>query len=207
MRKKNPNTVVYSPEVAADFKYKVAFALYDTLEERAPRSEAAQVRFEVAREYLERGLQDWTIGRLFELVCMAPRSKKAWVAAQGKTDCYVKIRKPNGKIEYAPAEAKTGGGRVGFLEEKNCPRYVVYMLIVCNKSVPAGRLVLPVVMTSQRFEDLLFECGAVKSTNGKHPEVAIQVSNKPLYEALVAYGEETGMWFDPERVYNPEDFD
>lgn len=208
MPKKATNTCKYTPETALQFRARVIASLLATLEERSHRSKAALQRYEVALQYVENAANDdGVIGRLFELVAMATLSQKAWVARQGRTDCYVRLAKPDGKVLYAPAEAKTNGGRIGSLYERNHPKFVVYGMAVCNTAVPAGRLLEPVVMTTEQFLELLSEVGALKSTNGAHPEVAIQASSKALYEALLAYGESTGLWFDPERVYNPTDFE
>lgn len=204
---KKANTCKYSPETALQFRTAVIASLLATLKERSHSSEAALQRYEVALQYASHAeVDDGVIGRLFELVSMAPLSKKAWVARQGRTDCYVRLAKPDGKVAYEPAEAKTNGGRIGSLYERNHPKFVVYGMAVCNTAVPTGRLLQPVVMATEQFLELLSEVGALKSTNGAHPEVAIQASSKALYEALLAYGENTGLWFDPERIYDPSEF-
>lgn len=107
-------------------------------------------------------------------------SKQTTVSKQGKADCFVYIGSRRYKAEY-----KTNGGRIGSLFEKNAPKFVVYELDICNSSTSNKRRQLePVILRTETFIAILQECNAIKSTNGKHPEPAIQSSSLKMFEAL-----------------------
>jgi hypothetical protein len=74
---------------------------------------------------------------------------------------------------------------------------------VCNKGTGfQRRTVPPKIYTVEQFKAILENCGAVKSTNGAHPEPAIQVTSKKLYIELQRYG----IPFDPNHRYTEADF-
>jgi hypothetical protein len=63
-------------------------------------------------------------------------------------------------------------------------------------------VVEPKVLKTSVFLAILEECGALKSTNGANPEIAIQATSKKLYIAMSEYT----LTYDANRRYNAEDF-
>ena len=57
-------------------------------------------------------------------------------------------------------------------------------------------------MKTEVFLAILEECGAVKNTNGKQPEPAIQVTSKKLFIALEGYT----LRYDPNKRYLGTEF-
>jgi hypothetical protein len=123
-------------------------------------------------------------------------SKQIAVAKKGKPDCFVYIGSSRYKAEY-----KTNGGRIGSLFEKNAPQFVVYEMDICNAGTSnKRRQISPVVLRTETFIAILEECNAIKSTNGSHPEPAIQSTSLKLFEAL-----EGLTAYDANYHYNDED--
>ena len=58
-------------------------------------------------------------------------------------------------------------------------------------------------MTTAIFLATLEECGALKQTNGKNNELAIQATSKKWYERV----QNLGQPFDPERAYTLEELE
>lgn len=137
-------------------------------------------------------------GRIREILSKSAHSKQVNFAKQGKADCFVWV---DGK-RYA-AECKTNGGRIGSLYGKNAPQFVVYSMDICNAGTSnIRREIKQVVMKTTMFIAIVEGCGAVKNTNGKQPEPAIQVTSKKLFEALERYT----LRYDPNRRYSEMDF-
>ena len=138
-------------------------------------------------------------GRVHELNCARPASRKTSVSKQGQVDVSVKII-INGKARYVPAECKVNGGRVNdLLDGSNKSRFVIYKLDFVQKhkaskkaeawdeirSTPA--LLIPTAL----FTAMLIDCNAVKEVKhgGIVVVIAIQPSSKRMFERLVAYAE------------------
>lgn len=139
------------------------------------------------------------VGRIREILAKSAHSKQVNFAKQGKADCFVWLDDKRYNAEY-----KTNGGRIGSLYTAKAPRFVVYEMDVCNAGTSHHRRVIePVVMKTEFFLEMLAECGAIKSTNGKNPEPAIQVTSKTLYVHLSDYS----LRYDPNRRYTVEDFE
>lgn len=142
-------------------------------------------------------------GRAFEILCSRAGSRKNEVAAQNADDCKVKCI-VNGKVKYIAAECKTNGGRI----EKQIralrnghDTLFIYALDICNKGTNnLRRRVKPRIGYFSDFLAICEECGALKSTNGTNPEIAIQASSKKLYIALDGYG----VPFDNEKTIEVE---
>lgn len=141
---------------------------------------------------------DGAVGRIREIIDKSTFSTACNFARQGKADCFVWV----GGKRYN-AERKTNGGRVGSLYGTKAPKFVVYSMDVDNASTAHQRRVIePIVMKTSLFLAILEENGALKSTNGTHPELAIQVSSKKLFLALQEYT----LTYDANRRYTAEDF-
>ena len=149
--------------------------------------------------YLSNANDCGRFGRVFELECARPASRKATVSKQGQVDVSVKII-INGKPRYIPAECKTNGGRVNdLLDGSNKSRFVIYKLDFIQKhkatkkanawdeirSTPA--LLIPTAL----FTAMLVECNAIKEVkhDGIVDGIAIQPSSKRMFERLIAYAE------------------
>lgn len=153
------------------------------------------------RHFENRHNDDGAYGRIEELLSLPLHSIRTNTAKQEQNDCFVWIG--SGRWN---AERKTNGGRVGFLYEKRARqknRFVIYSMDVCNKGTGFERRTIPPkIYTVEQFKAILENCGAVKSTNGAHPEQAIQVTSKKLFLALQV----VGVPFDPDHRYTEEDF-
>lgn len=158
-------------------------------------------------------------GRAFELSCARAGSRKTCVSKQGRTDVSVKVL-VDGKARYIPAECKTNGGRVNdLLDGSNKSAFVIYRLDFTQKhkackSAPAReevRHVPPVIIPTALFVTMLIECNAIKAVNhgGVQDGIAIQPSNKRMYERLTAYIDNYGeaVLFDNERAYDDWSFE
>lgn len=149
-------------------------------------------------------------GRAFELMCARKRSHKTTVAKQGKFDGFVRIV-TNGNVKYLPAECKTTGGRVdSLLDGSNKSHFVIYKLEFvqkhkASKKAPAWnefRLTPPLLIPTELFVTMLVECNAIKTVahKGVVDGIAIQPSNKRMYERLMAYADNY-----PDMVFDPDD--
>lgn len=145
------------------------------------------------------------LGQMFELYCRAPQSKKTTVAKQGEVDLYVKYEKG-----VAKAEAKTNGGRIESLRNSKV-KFVIYTMDFtqkhkAGKTKPAReerRIINPVIIPTAIFLSALDRFHATKSTNGRNPEEAIQVSSKKFYEWL----KEWPVAYDKNTRYTKDDFE
>lgn len=147
-------------------------------------------------------------GRVKELEYASENSRKTRVSKQGQADIFVHI----GSIKVnIPAEVKTNGGRIESLRKPNAPRYVVYTMRYIQKH-KAGkhteayeelREIDPVLIPTAVFLAALDRFGATKSTNGKNPEEAIQVSSKKFFEWLLDWP----IPYEPGTVYTEDDFE
>ena len=144
------------------------------------------------------------LGQMFELYCRAPQSKKTAVAKQGEVDLYVKYEKG-----IATAEAKTNGGRIEGLRHSKV-RFVIYAMNFTQKHAATKkhgaweekRIIDPVIIPTAVFLSALDRFHATKSTNGRNPEEAIQVSSKKFYEWL----KEWPVTYDKNTRYTADDF-
>lgn len=167
------------------------------------RTEAQKARKTKALELLERVDRfSGAYGCIEELLSTPSRSQKRDVGKQGENDNYVRVLR-NGKVTTYIGENKTNGGRIeDLITGKNKSKYVLYAMDVCNAGTSHKRRKIDrVVFSTARFLELLEECNAIKSTNGSHPERAIQVTSKAFYNALLT----EGIPHNPEKVYNYED--
>ena len=152
------------------------------------------------------GTDPGAAGRIFELSCASKYSRKTAVAKQGETDLYIKFGKGSVK-----AECKTNGGRIEALYAPNAPRFVIYKLDFVQKhkagkhtaAYDEERHIDPVVIPTALFLAKLEEFGAIKSTNGKNPELAIQPSSKKWFEWLLDWP----IAYNPEWRYTEDDFE
>lgn len=139
------------------------------------------------------------LGRVEDILSKAVNSTIVNFSKQNQADCFVWV---DGK-RYK-AERKTNGGRIGALLAKNAPKYVVYSMDVCNSGTSNQRRVVePKVMRTDLFLAILEDCNAIKSTNGKNAEPAIQVTSKMLYLIM----EEYEIAYDPATRYTADQFD
>jgi hypothetical protein len=138
-------------------------------------------------------------GCIDELLSASKASRKTAIGKQGETDFYIRVNK-DGKISNQKAERKTNGGRIGdLLNGTSKAKYIVYSMDICNAGTSHKRRVTePKLFSVERFLELLDECNATKSTNGNHPETAIQATSKSLYLAMLEQGET----FEPGLVYD-----
>lgn len=138
-------------------------------------------------------------GRVEDILSKSVRSTIVNFSKQGQADCFVWV---DGK-RYK-AERKTNGGRIGALLGKNAPKYVVYSMDVCNSGTSnQRRYVEPKVMRTDLFLAILEDCNAIKSTNGKNAEPAIQVTSKMLYLIMQEYA----VTYDPATRYTADQFE
>ena len=160
-------------------------------------------RAEKMQKYYEgRDVDSGWFGRITELSIHTTKSRKTRVAKQGKADTHIKFEK-NGKIQYLPCEVKTNGGRISSLYEKNAPKFVIYSMNVSNSLCKEPRIIPPVVIKTNDFLQLLEDCNAIKNTNGKNDELAIQAISKKLYERLLDYP----ITYDENAIYTEDDFE
>ena len=143
---------------------------------------------EIARHAANIGHDDGAAGRIFELSCASTYSRKTRVSKQGQADVFIKYERG-----HVAAECKTNGGRIGSLRKSNAPRFVIYRLDFVQKhkagknteAYDEERHIDPVLIPTAIFLAALDRFGATKSTNGKHPEEAIQPSSKKFFEWLL----------------------
>lgn len=152
-----------------------------------------------AEKYLMNGYDDGRKGRAFELKVTLDGSAKVRVSAQGKVDVHIRYMNENGKVVYAPAEAKTNGGRIEELLNGSKARFVVYQME--NIAVPQSkkakaenkpieyRNIPAVVIPKELFLAKLKEFNAIKviNRNGEPDGYGIQVTSKKWYEWLKEY--------------------
>ena len=154
------------------------------------------------------GINPGAIGKIEELRSVTSSSRKTAVALQGEADIYIHI---GSKRSNVPAERKTNGGRIGSLRKPDAPRYVVYSMRFVQKH-KAGkhteaydevREIDPVLIPTAVFLAALDRFHATKSTNGRNPEEAIQVSSKKFFEWLLDWP----IPYTPGTVYTEDDFE
>lgn len=147
------------------------------------------------------------MGRRYELECARPLSKKIKVSKQGETDVFIRL---DGK--YVKAEVKTNGGRIQGFMESSKSKYIIYRLQAeqyrkPTKAHPDGFHVRweceSVIVPREQFIQALLECKAIKHTNGKNDELAIQPFNRPFEARLKAWP----VKFDRMRDYTSADFE
>lgn len=158
-----------------------------------------EIREQVAAAYMANEADCGRKGRAFELSVTLDKSRKVRVSKQGQVDVYIKVRNTAGKVVYAPAEAKTNGGRVEELLMGSKAQYVIYQME--GVAVPQGkkakaegrpvefRSVPAVVIPKDLFLAKLREFNAIKAIahGGEVDGYGIQVTSKRWYEWLVEY--------------------
>ena len=161
---------------------------------------------EIARHLANADHDDGAQGRAFELSCASTYSRKTRVSKQGQADVYIKYER--GTVR---AECKTNGGRIESLRAEGAPRFVIYRLHFVQKH-KAGkhteaydevRVIDPVLIPTAVFLAALDRFHATKSTTGKNPEEAIQVSSKKFFEWLLDWP----IPYNPALRYTEEDFE
>ena len=147
-------------------------------------------------------------GRVAELESHSVNSKRVKVAGVNEFDGYLHI---DSKHNNTPYERKTNGGRIEALRGPKAVKFVVYSMHFVQKH-KAGkhteaweevREIDPVVIPTDVFLAALDRFGATKSTNGRNPEEAIQVSSKKFFEWLLDWP----IPYEPGTVYTMEDFE
>ena len=172
-----------------------------------------KIRSVQADEYLANTSDCGRFGRVFELECARPNSKKIRVSAQGRVDVHIKF---NG--QYIPAECKTNGGRIDdLMNGTNKSRFVIYRLNFTQKHKACKtcgaweevREVPPVIIPTDLFIKMLIECKAIKEVRhgGEVDGMAIQPSSKRMYERLTAYLENYKLGFKNDADYESWMFD
>lgn len=143
---------------------------------------------------------DGKFGRICDIVCKNARSRYYKVSEQNEDDCFVKCL-INGSISYESAEVKTNGGRIEkCLNEllNGNDMLFIYRMKICNKNTQyIERNVDFRIGWFSDFYKILVACNAIKNTNGRNPELAIQPTSKKLFIALDSYG----VPFDNENTY------
>lgn len=169
-------------------------------------------------------------GCIAELFTCGRLSRKDSVSGVNENDSTIRFREASGRIRYIPIERKTNGGRLGMFYENTLEdgcyirhttvrskeripvSVIVYSMdtmvaVAKSKKNPNGgkvqRIVEPVVIPVSVFLDFLEENGLLKSTNGKNPEPAIQVSSMLLYQAL----KDWPVVYDRTKTYSADDFE
>lgn len=172
-----------------------------------------KIRLAKSAEYLANTADCGRFGRAFEMACARPKSRKTHVSAQGRADVSVRY---NGR--YVPAECKTNGGRVDdLLNGTNKSKFVIYQLSFVQKHKATKsrdawdetRNIPAVIVPADLFVKMLRECKATKEVRhgGKVDGIAIQPSNKKMYERLTAYIENYQLTFDNTAEYESWMFD
>ena len=160
---------------------------------------------EIKRHLANRGHDDGAIGRAFELTCHTEHSHKTRVSSQGKADTFIKYG--HGTVA---AECKINGGRIEALRHGKV-KFVIYAMNFTQKHAATKkhgaweeqRVIDPVIIPTNIFLAALDRFGATKSTNGRNPEEAIQVSSKKFYEWLL----EWPIPYNPDSRYTEDDFE
>jgi hypothetical protein len=175
-------------------------ALLVEIEKMPTRSKFARERKANAlRHYANIDHDNGAVGRIKEIMNgKSTYSHQTNFAKQGKPDSFVKVDGKRHNAEY-----KTNGGRIGSLLGKNAPKFVIYEMDVCNAGTShIRRVVEPKVFKTEIFVEILVKCNAIKDTNGKNSEPAIQVTSKKFYEAIEQYA----ITYEANRNYSTEEF-
>ena len=174
---------------------------------RVSTAKARESRKNEIERHANNIIDDGRYGRVFELECARASSRKCRVSKQGEADVYIKYGKG-----YVKAECKTNGGRIeSLLNGNNTAKFVIYRLDFTQKhkackSKPAWeevRHIDPVIIPTELFIEALRKFGAIKSTNGVNPELAIQPSSKKWYEWLKDYP----VTYHTDKGYSEIDFE
>lgn len=176
------------------------------VKEGSKRRMILEERISTAWKILDNDNDDGKFGRIFELFNATANSRKTHVSTAGETDNYIKWKGEN-KTVNRPAESKTNGGRIGEMIkrlESGKDTFLIYSMDICNSSTSGiRREIAPIICLFSVFYKCLLDCNAIKRTNGKQDEFAIQVSSKKLFERLSVYS----LSYDPNRTYCKEDFE
>lgn len=194
--------MIYNRDNFGEFKTAVIAEKVEELKRRASRGVYARKRYETAVKMAEKP-HNGTIGGLSELLSHSKDSTITEVRKQGKPDFFATI---NGKRERC--EYKTNGGRIEELyrlARLKKHHFMVYELMVCNSGTGyVGRIVKPLLFEVHDFIARVEAIGAVQTVGGSRPqdnERNLNRTSVDLYEMLERYGEETGLWYDPDRKY------
>ena len=169
-------------------------------QERAQGTKRANERADKMEALLRRRDYSGAFGSICELASHTEKSRKNRVSAQGKADTYIKML-VNGKIRYVAVEVKTNGGRIESLYSAGAPKFVAYSMNV-NNSLAHYETSVKLFPTAV-FLEMLETLNAIKSTNGKNPERAVQAVSKKLYIAVSDWV----IPYEPDTVYTPDDFE
>lgn len=194
--------MIYTKDNFKGFKVAVIASQLAELKSRASRGAYAKKRYETALRLAEKP-NDGTIGCLAELLAHAKDSTITAVRKQGRPDFFATINGRRERCEY-----KSNGGRIEDLyrlASLKKAHYVVYELVVCNSGTGyVGRIVKPLLFEVHDFIARAEAIGAVQIVGGSRPQDKERNLNRTsvkLYEMLERYGEETGLWYDPDREY------
>lgn len=129
---------------------------------------------------------DGSYGVCFELWAQPKNAKHSNVSNECENLDGIIYLDNNGKRVRRKLEVKTGGGRVSHLIEmynKKLNAVIVYKYIFKNHK---GEIIeLPAKIVSiETFIETLYSVGALKMTNGKNNQIAIQVSSKKWRNAV-----------------------
>lgn len=168
---------------------------------------AARKRRELALKYLENKGDSGRFGRIEELLSTTSKSGKQRVGGQGRLDTAIRWRNEDNKVTFRMVEVKTNGGRIEELIkrlEDGKDTLFIYDLNICNSTTKfKERRVEPVIMYFSLFYKMLMSINGIKSTNGKNPERAIQVSKIDLYNRLLEYP----IPYENDTTYEESDFE
>lgn len=171
-----------------------------------PKNKAENERLEKAFYYLE-NINDSTFGRLEELFSCTTHSRKNAVALQNAPDTFIKWKNENGKTVNRPAEVKTNGGRIGKMIERlqnGKDTLFIYSLDICNSGTGQQvRKIEPILCYFSQFYEMLLETNAIKETNGKNNELAIQPTSKKMFDRL----QDWFIPYEPNTIYSEDDLD
>lgn len=184
--------------------------VYKALKNERARYEKGEMnKYEIERlrtmlkHWNNRYNDDGALGRIEELLDMRSTSKKTLTSTK-KVDGWVWV---DGK-RYG-YERKTNGGRLEALRRSEL-KFVVYSMDFTQKrktkkrgEFTEERHIDKVIIPTKVFLAAIDRFNAKKSTNGDHPEEAIQVSSKKLYDWL----RDWCIPFDKDTEYSWSDFE
>lgn len=148
-----------------------------------------------------KGVDSGAFGKMREIESCKEKSLKTGVAKEWINDGFFTLNGKSCGFEY-----KTNGGRVGSIIsrlENGKDGYTVYEMDICNSGTNnKQRVILPIILKSSVFIQILEETGALR-TNSRDGEPCIQVTSKKFYERLLDYPLE----FDNSQEYTDDDFE
>lgn len=179
----------------------------DKLDAMNTSTKAAKARQRLGYKYLNNLNDEGRFGRVEELLSTTKYSNKIRVGLQGKPDTYIKWKNSDNVVTSRPIEVKTNGGRISDLIrrlENGKDTLIVYSLNICNSTTKGKpRVIEPVLMYFSEFYKMLKETNAIKNTNGRNPEIAIQPSSKKMYNRLLDYP----IPYEQDTIYSEDDLE